>query len=84
MFLVVVNTCMLCPQALYTYQPSLVDVQLLNAWLTVMETAHDRLLNLSQNLGLAHLPKLFSCTLECFMVDKNFVKETAASLMVVR
>ena len=30
-------------QALYDYQPSLVDSQMLQAWLTVMQSAHTRL-----------------------------------------
>lgn len=71
------------PQALYDYQPSMVDVQLLNAWLIVVEAAHQRLLSLDQGLGLAHLPKLFSYTVECFMASRDFVKKTASSLMVV-
>ena len=74
----------MCAQALYDYQPSLVDVQLLNAWLIVMEAAHLRLLRFDQDLGLAHLPKFFTYSLESFMANKDFVKKTATSLMVVR
>jgi len=70
-------------QALYDYQPSHVDVQLLNAWLVVMEAGHQRLLNLDLNMGVAHLPKLFSCTVDCFMTTASFVKETAVSLLEV-
>ena len=76
--------CVCVVQALYDYQPSYVDVQLLNAWLVVMEAGHQRLLNLDLNLGVTHLPKLFSCTVDSFMTTASFVKQTAASLLEVR
>lgn len=59
-------------------------MQLLNAWLVVMESAHQRLLDLDLDLGVAHLPKLFSCIVDCFMANAPFVKKTAASLLEVR
>ncbi len=71
-------------QALYDFQASHEDVQLLNAWLVVMEAAHHRLLDFDFDVGVAHLPKLFSCSVSCFMTTASFVKETAASLLEVR
>lgn len=68
---------------MYDFQPSLVDVQLLNAWLTVMEAAHNRLFDTNRDLCLKHLPKLFTLAMECLMTDKAFVKKTVASLLEV-
>ena len=65
---------------MYEYQPSILDVQLLNAWLTVMEAAH---LRLPEAVGLELLPKLYSCSLGCLLAEKTFLKRTAVSLMKV-
>lgn len=68
-------------QDLYSYQPSLVDAQLLNAWLTVMHASH---MCLTHDLSLELLPKLFTSAIGCLMADKAFVKKTAVSLMEVK
>ena len=67
-------------QRLYNYQPNLLDAQLLNAWLTVMDAAHDRL---PEDACLDLLPKFFSGCVDCLLADKSFVKETVASVMEV-
>ncbi len=77
-------------QALYDYQPNLVDAQLLQAWLTVMELAHQRLTQYPDeateglDIGLAGMSRFFSHCVNCLLCDKVAVKETATSAMQVR
>ena len=70
-------------QALYDYQPSLLDAQLLLAWLTVMQSAHTKLASLNLDLSLAHLPRLFQCCVSCFLSNKDSVKKMASDVMQV-
>lgn len=70
-------------KALHDYQPSLVDAQLMQAWLTVMKSAHTSLAHLDNNLCVGHLPKLFTCCVSCFLSEKPVVTQTAASVMEV-
>lgn len=70
----------LSTQHLYSYQPNLLDAQLLNAWLTVMDAAHNRL---PEDVCLQLLPKFFSCCVGCLLAGKSFVRGTAASIMEV-
>ncbi len=70
-------------QALYDYQPSLVDAQLLQAWLTVLQSAYTKLYSFTSNIFIAHLPRLFVSCMECLLSDKDIVKTTAVSVMEV-
>ena len=67
--------------ALYEYQPSLVDAQLLQAWLTVMLSAHTKLCSLQRDLGLAHLPLFITACIKCLESDKRQVTKMAASVV---
>ncbi len=71
------------PQALYVYQPSLIDAQLLQAWLTVLQSAYVKLYNLTPDLFVAHLPRLFVTCVRCLLSNKDTVKAAAASVMEV-
>ena len=71
------------PQALYVYQPSLIDAQLLQAWLTVLQSAYVKLYNLTPDLFVAHLPRLFVICVRCLLSNKDTVKAAAASVMEV-
>ena len=70
-------------QALYDYQPGLLDSQLLQAWLTVMQSAHRRLASLNLDLCLGHLPRLFQCCISCMLSNKATIKQTATDAMQV-
>lgn len=72
------------PQALYDYQPNLVDTQLLQAWLTVTLSAHTKLFSLNSDLLMAHIPKLFVTCVGSLLSDNQVVLTTAASVMEVR
>lgn len=67
--------------ALYDYQPSLVDAQLLQAWLTVLQSAYSKLSDLKPDLFIAHLPRLFISCVGCLLSDKDSVKATAVTVM---
>ncbi len=70
-------------QALYDYRPSLVDAQLLQAWLTVLQSAYIKLHSFTADTFVAHLPRLFTSCMECLLSDKDIVKTTASSVMEV-
>ena len=70
-------------QALYDYQPGLLDAQLLQAWLTVMHSAHTKLTYLNLDLCLGHIPRLFQVCVSCMLSNKPAIKETASDTMKV-
>ncbi|XP_069140254.1 RRP12-like protein [Argopecten irradians] len=67
--------------ALYDYQPSENDVQPMQAWMTVMEKAHNNLVRLDEKLGISHLPRLFSTAMASLLSDKEEVQASAAKTM---
>ena len=84
-----ISVLLYCPwHALFlslSLSPSLplMDAQLLQAWLTVMQSAHMKLAQLNLDLCLGHLPRLYQCCVSCLLSNKNAVKETAADAMQV-
>ncbi|XP_067909346.1 RRP12-like protein [Heterodontus francisci] len=69
--------------ALYDYLPSVNDLQPVLAWLTVMEKAHLNLCRLQGSLCLAHLPRLFSTAVTCFLSPHTQLMAAAADTMKV-
>ncbi|MEE6486153.1 hypothetical protein FKM82_014528 [Ascaphus truei] len=67
--------------ALYDYLPSENDLQPLSAWLAVMEKAHVNLSRLQGELCLAHLPRLFSTSMNCFLSPHSQVVSAAAQTL---
>ncbi|NWX87944.1 RRP12 protein, partial [Nothoprocta pentlandii] len=64
--------------ALYDYVPSVNDLQPLVTWLSTMERAHTNLSRLQKDLCWAHLPRLFSTAMNCFLSPHSQVVSTAA------
>ncbi|XP_071604607.1 RRP12-like protein isoform X3 [Heliangelus exortis] len=64
--------------ALYDYVPSTSDLQLLQTWLSTMERAHVNLGRLQKDLCWAHLPRLFSAAMNCFLSPHSQVVAAAA------
>ncbi|XP_026529245.1 RRP12-like protein [Notechis scutatus] len=69
--------------ALYDYVPNENDLQPLLAWLAVMERAHVNLAKLQWDLCLAHLPRLFSVAMNCFLSPHSQVVDAAAQTLMV-
>ncbi|KAM3835428.1 RRP12-like protein isoform 1-T1 [Vipera latastei] len=69
--------------ALYDYVPNENDLQPLLAWLAVMERAHVNLAKLQWDLCWAHLPRLFSVAMNCFLSPHSQVVDAAAQTLVV-
>ncbi|KFV07024.1 RRP12-like, partial [Pterocles gutturalis] len=67
--------------ALYDYVPSTSDLQPLLAWLSTMERAHVNLGRLQKDLCWAHLPRLFSATMNCFLSPHSQVVRAAAQTL---
>uniref|UniRef100_A0A8B9S599 Ribosomal RNA processing 12 homolog n=1 Tax=Apteryx owenii TaxID=8824 RepID=A0A8B9S599_APTOW len=67
--------------ALYDYVPSVNDLQPLVTWLSTMERAHINLSRLQKDLCWAHLPRLFSTTMNCFLSPHSQVVSTAAQIL---
>ncbi|KFQ53849.1 RRP12-like, partial [Nestor notabilis] len=64
--------------ALYDYVPSTSDLQPLLTWLSTMERAHINLGRLQKDLCWAHLPRLFSAAMNCFLSPHSQVVAAAA------
>ncbi|NWS45360.1 RRP12 protein, partial [Probosciger aterrimus] len=64
--------------ALYDYVPSMNDLQPLLTWLSTMERAHINLGRLQKDLCWAHLPRLFSTAMNCFLSPHSQVVAAAA------
>ncbi|KAK3582767.1 hypothetical protein CHS0354_015294 [Potamilus streckersoni] len=64
--------------ALYDYQPSENDVQPMQAWLTVMESAHVNLIRLDGKLAVSHLPRMISSAMTCLLSERTDVSEKGA------
>ncbi|KAM6442361.1 RRP12-like protein [Liasis olivaceus] len=69
--------------ALYDYVPHENDLQPLLAWLSVMERAHVNLAKLQWDLCWAHLPRLFSVAMNCFLSPHSQVVAAAAQILMV-
>ncbi|XP_063163096.1 RRP12-like protein [Candoia aspera] len=69
--------------ALYDYVPHENDLQPLLAWLAVMERAHVNLAKLQWDLCWAHLPRLFSVAVNCFLSPHGQVVAAAAQTLMV-
>ncbi|KAF7253862.1 RRP12-like protein [Varanus komodoensis] len=69
--------------ALYDYIPSESDLQPLSAWLVVMEQAHVNLAKLQWDLCWAHLSRLFSAVVNCFLSPHTQVVSAAAQTLKV-
>ncbi|KAF1423220.1 RRP12-like protein, partial [Spheniscus humboldti] len=67
--------------ALYDYVPSTSDLQPLLTWLSTMERAHINLGRLQKDLCWAHLPRLFSATMNCFLSPHSQVVAAAAQTL---
>ncbi|KAM9232142.1 RRP12-like protein [Leptosomus discolor] len=67
--------------ALYDYVPSMSDLQPLLTWLSTMERAHINLGRLQKDLCWAHLPRLFSATMNCFLSPHSQVVTAAAQTL---
>ncbi|KFP30446.1 RRP12-like, partial [Colius striatus] len=67
--------------ALYDYVPSTSDLQPLLTWLATMERAHINLGRLQKDLCWAHLPRLFSATMNCFLSPHSQVVAAAAQTL---
>lgn len=67
--------------ALYDYVPSTSDLQPLLTWLSTMERAHINLGRLQKDLCWAHLPRLFSTTMNCFLSPHSQVVSAAAQTL---
>ncbi|NXL41160.1 RRP12 protein, partial [Podilymbus podiceps] len=67
--------------ALYDYVPSVNDLQPLLTWLSTMERAHVNLGRLQKDLCWAHLPRLFSATMNCFLSPHSQVVSAAAQTL---
>ncbi|XP_023785501.1 RRP12-like protein isoform X2 [Cyanistes caeruleus] len=67
--------------ALYDYVPSTSDLQPLLTWLATMERAHINLGRLQKDLCWAHLPRLFSAAMNCFLSPHSQVVSTAAQTL---
>ncbi|XP_067934576.1 RRP12-like protein [Watersipora subatra] len=64
--------------AMYDFLPHVNDIQMMPAWLLVIENA---LINLCRNdafLCLSHLPRLVSCCLKCFLSERVESRTAAA------
>ncbi|KFV18585.1 RRP12-like, partial [Tauraco erythrolophus] len=71
----------LLPPALYDYVPSTSDLQPLLTWLSTMERAHVNLGRLQKDLCWAHLPRLFSAAMNCFLSPHSQVVSAAAQTL---
>ncbi|KFO54348.1 RRP12-like, partial [Corvus brachyrhynchos] len=69
--------------ALYDYVPSTSDLQPLLTWLSTMERAHINLARLQKDLCWAHLPRLFSAAMNCFLSPHSQVVSAAAQTLQV-
>ncbi|NXD28791.1 RRP12 protein, partial [Spelaeornis formosus] len=69
--------------ALYDYVPSTSDLQPLLTWLSTMERAHINLGRLQKDLCWAHLPRLFSAAMNCFLSPHSQVVSAAAQTLEV-
>ncbi|KFP71870.1 RRP12-like, partial [Acanthisitta chloris] len=67
--------------ALYDYVPSTSDLQPLLTWLSTMEQAHINLGRLQKDLCWAHLPRLFSAAMNCFLSPHSQVVSAAAQTL---
>ncbi|NXW17063.1 RRP12 protein, partial [Circaetus pectoralis] len=67
--------------ALYDYVPSTSDLQPLLTWLSTMERAHVNLGRLQKDLCWAHLPRLFSAAVNCFLSPHSQVVAAAAQTL---
>ncbi|XP_050755283.1 RRP12-like protein isoform X2 [Gymnogyps californianus] len=67
--------------ALYDYVPSTSDLQPLMTWLSTMERAHVNLGRLQKDLCWAHLPRLFSAAMNCFLSPHSQVVSAAAQTL---
>ncbi|KAM8806123.1 RRP12-like protein [Eudromia elegans] len=67
--------------ALYDYVPSVNDLQPMVTWLSTMERAHTNLSRLQKDLCWAHLPRLFSTAMNCFLSTHSQVVSTAAQTL---
>uniref|UniRef100_A0A8B9ZQM7 Ribosomal RNA processing 12 homolog n=1 Tax=Anas zonorhyncha TaxID=75864 RepID=A0A8B9ZQM7_9AVES len=67
--------------ALYDYVPSASDLQPLLTWLSTMEKAHVNLGRLQKDLCWAHLPRLFSAAMNCFLSPHLQVVSAAAQTL---
>ncbi|XP_075573733.1 RRP12-like protein isoform X3 [Pelecanus crispus] len=67
--------------ALYDYVPSTSDLQPLLTWLSTMERAHVNLGRLQKDLCWAHLPRLFSASMNCFLSPHSQVVAAAAQTL---
>ncbi|NXU48748.1 RRP12 protein, partial [Turnix velox] len=67
--------------ALYDYVPSMSDLQPLLTWLSTMERAHINLDRLQKDLCWAHLPRLFSAAMNCFLSPHSQVVSAAAQTL---
>ncbi|BFY98332.1 hypothetical protein BsWGS_01372 [Bradybaena similaris] len=67
--------------ALYDYQPSEKDSQPMIAWLKVMEAAAVNLSSQDAELGINHLPRLFSTSMACLLSDRHDVAKAAVATM---
>ncbi|KAM6415518.1 RRP12-like protein [Rhynochetos jubatus] len=67
--------------ALYDYVPSTSDLQPLLTWLSTMERAHVNLGRLQKDLCWAHLPRLFSTAMNCFLSPHSQVVAAAAQTL---
>ncbi|RMC11481.1 hypothetical protein DUI87_11600 [Hirundo rustica rustica] len=67
--------------ALYDYVPSTSDLQPLLTWLSTMERAHINLGRLQKDLCWAHLPRLFSAAMNCFLSPHSQVVSEAAQTL---
>ncbi|NXC39665.1 RRP12 protein, partial [Penelope pileata] len=67
--------------ALYDYVPSGSDLQPLLTWLSTMERAHVNLGRLQKELCWAHLPRLFSAAMNCFLSPHSQVVAAAAQTL---
>ncbi|KAF1645406.1 RRP12-like protein, partial [Aptenodytes patagonicus] len=67
--------------ALYDYVPSTSDLQPLLTWLSTMERAHINLGRLQKDLCWAHLPRLFSAAMNCFLSPHSQVVAAAAQTL---
>ncbi|NXP55860.1 RRP12 protein, partial [Heliornis fulica] len=67
--------------ALYDYVPNTSDLQPLLNWLSSMERAHTNLGRLQKDLCWAHLPRLFSAAMNCFLSPHAQVVSAAAQTL---
>ncbi|KFQ19444.1 RRP12-like, partial [Mesitornis unicolor] len=67
--------------ALYDYVPSTSDLQPLLTWLSTMERAHINVGRLQKDLCWAHLPRLFSAAMNCFLSPHSQVVSAAAQTL---